>query len=456
MAYHWRTLAWIRVSHICRHWRNVALGCPALWSHPNFFMSDSVPEMLLRSKSAPLTIRLALNYGASKVIEAFHTSLEHVARIRELSLATAGHNFERLFPRTDQAAPHLHKLILNNLSGQSLREIIILPEDFLDGNAPCLSHLELKDFHLPWSSPLLKNLTTLKLTCLNSQTTLLPTSEQLVEVLGRMPGLETLELKNFLPSSSSSLSEVTLPRLQDVLLGGDVAGCANVLNLISFPSTARMGFEGMVDRHATSALDMAPLFLPTLSKIRRGLCEDDVISSLSISFNLADITIRSVLNAISDQSEQDSWLTISLRHPANVFSDKSEAVGRFLEALAPLTQVSILQVHASEGTWAPQTLEALAATFDSVHTLRVEGGCSVDFLQTMSILQDNDTRVSVFPVLESDGEWETAPLGPGLNAFLGYHSWARARRRRYAVKTGGVRARRSSARRCAVKTGGER
>ncbi|THU81898.1 hypothetical protein K435DRAFT_872867 [Dendrothele bispora CBS 962.96] len=54
----------------------------------------------------------------------------------------------------------------------------------------------------------------------------------------------------------------------------------------------------------------------------------------------------------------------------------------------------------------------------------------------MSILQDNDTRVSVFPVLESDGEWETAPLGPGLNAFLGYHSWARARRRRYAVKTG--------------------
>ncbi|THU76244.1 hypothetical protein K435DRAFT_879484 [Dendrothele bispora CBS 962.96] len=305
-AYHWRTLAWIRVSHICRHWRNVALGCPALWSHPNFFMSDSVPEMLLRSKSAPLTIQLTLNYGASKVIEAFHTSLEHIARIRELSLATAGHNFEKLFPRTDQAAPHLHKLILNNLSGQSLREIIILPEDFLNGNAPCLSHLELKDFHLPWSSPLLKNLTTLKLTCLNSQTTLLPTSEQLVEVLGRMPGLETLELKNFLPSSSSSLSEVTLPRLQDVLLGGDVAGCANVLNLISFPYTARMGFEGMVDRHATSALDMATLFLPTLSKIRRGLCEDDVISSLSISCNLADITIRSVLNAISDQSEQDS------------------------------------------------------------------------------------------------------------------------------------------------------
>ncbi|THU75236.1 hypothetical protein K435DRAFT_707500, partial [Dendrothele bispora CBS 962.96] len=57
MAFHWRTLAWIRVSHICRHWRNVALGCPALWSHPIFYMPASVPEMLLRSKSAPLTVQ---------------------------------------------------------------------------------------------------------------------------------------------------------------------------------------------------------------------------------------------------------------------------------------------------------------------------------------------------------------------------------------------------------------
>ncbi|THU75336.1 hypothetical protein K435DRAFT_287217, partial [Dendrothele bispora CBS 962.96] len=289
---HWHSLAWIRVSHICRHWRNVALGCPALWSHLNFFMPASVPEMLLRSKSAPLTIQFTLSYyGASKMIEAFHTSLEQVARIRELSIVITGHNFERLFPRTDQAAPHLQKLVLNSLLDRM--EVIALPKDFLDGRAPCLSHLELRNIHLPWSSPLLKNLTTLKLTRtrLNSQTTL-PTLDQLVEMLGRMPGLETLELENVLPSSGSSISEVTLPYLRDIQLGGDIAGCANVLNLISFPYTARMKFGGVVDGHAASALDVATLFPPVLSKIRRRLCEDDVISSLSISCNFADITIR--------------------------------------------------------------------------------------------------------------------------------------------------------------------
>ncbi|THU75466.1 hypothetical protein K435DRAFT_974819, partial [Dendrothele bispora CBS 962.96] len=206
---YWHPLAWIKVSHICRHWRNVAQGCPALWSHPNFCMPASVPEMLLRSKSAPLTIQLTFDYyGTSKMIEAFHTSLEQVARIRELSLAMSGHDFERLFPRTDQAAPHLHKLVLNSLPDR--REVKVLPEDFLDGHAPCLSYLELRDFHLPWGSPLLKNLTALKLTRthLNSQMQWsLPTLEQLVEMLGRMPGLETLELENVLPSSGSSLSE---------------------------------------------------------------------------------------------------------------------------------------------------------------------------------------------------------------------------------------------------------
>ncbi|KAJ6607511.1 hypothetical protein B0H10DRAFT_551566 [Mycena sp. CBHHK59/15] len=48
------SLKWIKeVSHICRHWRSVALGCPNLWSFPVFSQPKWADEMLKRSKMAP-------------------------------------------------------------------------------------------------------------------------------------------------------------------------------------------------------------------------------------------------------------------------------------------------------------------------------------------------------------------------------------------------------------------
>ncbi|EPS93079.1 hypothetical protein FOMPIDRAFT_1101941, partial [Fomitopsis schrenkii] len=43
---------WIRVTHVCRHWRETALQCAALWSHVDV---PALPEQfLVRSKDAPL------------------------------------------------------------------------------------------------------------------------------------------------------------------------------------------------------------------------------------------------------------------------------------------------------------------------------------------------------------------------------------------------------------------
>ena len=51
--------AWQSVSHVCQHWRAVALNCTTLWSIINLQIasrSDCLSEFLLRSKNAPLTI----------------------------------------------------------------------------------------------------------------------------------------------------------------------------------------------------------------------------------------------------------------------------------------------------------------------------------------------------------------------------------------------------------------
>ncbi|KDQ51403.1 hypothetical protein JAAARDRAFT_140488, partial [Jaapia argillacea MUCL 33604] len=45
---------WIAVTHVCKHWREVALATPMLWCSLPFQRSDLVPEMIVRSRMAPL------------------------------------------------------------------------------------------------------------------------------------------------------------------------------------------------------------------------------------------------------------------------------------------------------------------------------------------------------------------------------------------------------------------
>ncbi|KDQ51401.1 hypothetical protein JAAARDRAFT_84031, partial [Jaapia argillacea MUCL 33604] len=45
---------WIAVTYVCRHWREVALATPRLWSSLSFQRPKWVPEMIIRSRMAPL------------------------------------------------------------------------------------------------------------------------------------------------------------------------------------------------------------------------------------------------------------------------------------------------------------------------------------------------------------------------------------------------------------------
>lgn len=55
-------LSWIpTVSHVNRHWREVALACPELWTSIIFSKPKWVPVMLSRSKKAPLVIKVDLD-----------------------------------------------------------------------------------------------------------------------------------------------------------------------------------------------------------------------------------------------------------------------------------------------------------------------------------------------------------------------------------------------------------
>src|ERR1700728_523435 len=56
---HWSLPAkmqWIAVTHVCRYWRSVALGCTDLWRRLFVFNPDVTKEMIRRSKAANLEL----------------------------------------------------------------------------------------------------------------------------------------------------------------------------------------------------------------------------------------------------------------------------------------------------------------------------------------------------------------------------------------------------------------
>ncbi|KAI9444616.1 hypothetical protein H4582DRAFT_831945 [Lactarius indigo] len=58
-------LAWLRVVHVCHHWREIALNQPLFWSHINFttFNSAGAAEILARAKTVPLYLEAKVPIG---------------------------------------------------------------------------------------------------------------------------------------------------------------------------------------------------------------------------------------------------------------------------------------------------------------------------------------------------------------------------------------------------------
>ncbi|KAK0467085.1 uncharacterized protein EV420DRAFT_664776 [Desarmillaria tabescens] len=266
----YNSLLWINVSHVSRHWRATALGFPALWSSPPFKTPAWAHEMLKRSKMAPLTIVADLTYMSPKILSVFDDAMKQVDRAAELNL-TGDKTMEKYLTDLTKRAPFLRKLCISQFYAgyREVEEKIVLPDNFLDGQAPRLRHLNLNRCQVHWDSTLMQNLTYLRIV---EPGDFRPTISQLVDVLKQMPWLETLDLDHALPIVSECTKTlprpshvISLPHLSLIRLTSNVLETANVLNHIDFPSTATM----RLILHGTkgTGTDFSSL-VPTLSKSR--------------------------------------------------------------------------------------------------------------------------------------------------------------------------------------------
>lgn len=250
-----RRADWKAVSRVCQYWRNVALGCPSLWSHIEFSHPDLAEEMLRRSKMAPLTIKTIIKDQVS--CDMVVPALSQITRIRELRLRiqTDILTTEKMLDTVVfQDTPCLESLVISN---EFLREL----QDYaLSNRMLCkteqLRRLELHHCVPPWDSPLRSGLTYLKLT--PSATSSVPIT-QLLDLLEKMPGLEVLHLKNCIPirpwvadattTSTPNRQVIELPHFSFIHFATHelkfcISEFTEILNCISLPQSASVRIEG--------------------------------------------------------------------------------------------------------------------------------------------------------------------------------------------------------------------
>ncbi|KAG5651645.1 hypothetical protein H0H81_007955 [Sphagnurus paluster] len=207
------------ITHVCSHWRLVALHCPAFWSYVNF-QSKWNAEMISHSRSAPLIIIARVGGGICNVKQVYNVLSTDFYRVQSLYLHhqpgyknQANVNNLLLFR---QPAPMLEYF---NFEASSWKDLPSLSRQLFQGVAPRLRHLEFRycgvSFHPPILPPGLQTITTL--TFVHFPESGKTSIYAVLSMLNELPVLERLVLIDVLAGASSiqlrSVPGVHLPRL---------------------------------------------------------------------------------------------------------------------------------------------------------------------------------------------------------------------------------------------------
>ncbi|EIW57417.1 uncharacterized protein TRAVEDRAFT_48456 [Trametes versicolor FP-101664 SS1] len=266
--HYYSRLAWIKLAHVCRHFRAVALSTPRFWSHLRLVKSDVFAELLTRSKSAPLHIKAHVDGGSKRGdrMTALEMLLPHSHRIKELHIDGPSKAIQSFCTKTVSPFDALEKLDLAtpvdpyfDMSDYQSHLPAVVPILASSAPPPQLRHLELLRFPFRWDDLLFssKTLTTLVVTGVNVRNTRgvsLPdvgTFDALFSALeSAAPRLEALTIEDAIPKlgfTASSPVQLPLPSrtiplssIKSICLAGDAAYVAHLLNHISSPSTASL------------------------------------------------------------------------------------------------------------------------------------------------------------------------------------------------------------------------
>jgi hypothetical protein len=270
-----QNLGWIRATHVCRFWRQVALDDSSLWATISGISANTglISEMLARARNAPLNIDIHLDGTLGReVLAMFPPHLSHTRELRlhGPSVLHSG-GVRGIYNREAPALEHfeLRVPVRSPVTFQDLGR-----ETLFKGQAPRLRTFSLSQVLIPWSLIPRGQLTQLKIVLFKeASTTDIPLCgylNQLIDLLVNCPGLEILALGRCLPSQLAQFPHgqtIHLLRLSRLCLVGSSSRITNLMKMLKLPSSTRLHL------HCTSENTLAHndhLLLPVVSAQLQG------------------------------------------------------------------------------------------------------------------------------------------------------------------------------------------
>lgn len=229
----------VTVTHVCRHWRRVALECPSLWAF--IHTSTSVRWMgimLERSRKAALVVSCNVTTLPPDSLEQV---LSQLPRIKVLRLHSYHWDFDRTLDHLlSQPAPLLQEFRFTVLGDSLGRTLKPLSDAIFQQRTPQLRSLELMNCSFSWTSCIFSGLRTL---CVRGASSTLP---ELLPALKRMPGLERLALEQLSIISGGSnafFDRVPLVRLKSIVFSGTIQTAVALFAHLALPDNVKIALN---------------------------------------------------------------------------------------------------------------------------------------------------------------------------------------------------------------------
>ena len=408
-------LAWLRVTHVCHQWREIALNQALFWSHVDFtnITWAGAAEILSRAKNVPLYLEARVFEGRWNNIQfaTFPEELQRrMSRIHHLEISAIQPHLYNILQALVSPAPILERLSLASV--QYWPRPFSLPDTLFNGITPRLSRLELRNCDISWRLPVLRSLTHLEIRS--------PSRSARPELAIWLDSLEEMsQLKTLIVHSSSPIAPlgssppfdikrtITLPLLTRLDVLASPRDCALALAHLDLPALAHLSVATRSRVMGSDDLEVLGL-LPYVTLHTHGPQDTQPLQSMLIytSYERVDMLAWTVPDI--DLHVQDSSVILDMMLSARVsFSitnwHRSSAVNmntRMFDAvLAALPLDSLVTLNAPDRTrFDEQVWRSHAQRWRLLHCVRLGVPAALGFREF--VINDNrEHECSSFPSL---------------------------------------------------------
>ncbi|KAG0709603.1 hypothetical protein DFH29DRAFT_1011594 [Suillus ampliporus] len=228
------------VTHVCRHWRQVALECPTLWAS---ISSDSlnyrwIGIMLERSTAAALVVTYSERASLRDCLEQI---LSQLPRIEVLQISSFSSDVDHILDLlSSQPAPLLQTFEFSVI-GDVIHSPRPISDNIFQGQVPQLRSVELVGCSSGWAWCIFSGLRSLSMRGITGAH---PTLPQLLSALRCMPDLEqlTLERMSMISEETKVFDKVPLTRLKSMALDtGAIRTAVSFFTRLALPAPHRSG-----------------------------------------------------------------------------------------------------------------------------------------------------------------------------------------------------------------------